>query len=585
MQDRGIRQHLSIKAKGLLIVVISTVTPILLFIYVLNYQVVSANRESAFQNIRNTNDILSATLEEQADSIYRYSVILLRDPNVRYLVQDIQKEPPKGPYLSQKTSAATLVSTLASSDFIDRIVFYIDDQYSFLVDNNYFFYLDDIITSDEYSLLTNTPTKGLWIIRAKNGTPDFHYLVKVVNPDRYQEIVSVIRITYSSEHLERVMHESLVKHASTFLVNDSGEVLASAGEKTFLEDSFDFSHFPDKCFTPVNIDRTSYWLYRRQLSTFDISLVTLIPASSFGFFATYDAALSRVIAMVTLLWILLFAFSLRHISRITSRIQMITAYVNQRREVSAPIVIPPFSEQDELADLADHFNLLSQELYENMYQIYSLGVEKRSADLKALQAQINPHFLYNTLDMIDFYAYDEKPEVVEEIVAKLARFYKLSLNAGQELHTLMQELDLIHAYFDIQKIRFQNQISLVTDIPEPLLQNQIPPLTLQPLVENSILHGIREKESKTGTVQIIARERKKLLILQVIDDGVGIPDELIDQINGELSRSAYDSGPPSGSHYGIRNINQRIKIIFGSSYGALIIKRESGAETDVILPL
>ena len=192
-----------------------------------------------------------------------------------------------------------------------------------------------------------------------------------------------------------------------------------------------------------------------------------------------------------------------------------------------------------------------------MEQQYILGQEKKTAELKALQSQINPHFLYNTLEMIGWLAYDGTPEEIHSVVRSLAEFFRLSLNKGNDITTIEYELQLVKSYMHIQDFRFKNRITLQIDIND--IHNYIiPKITLQPLVENAIIHGILEKPNKQGVVKVYGGLNSDGMVeLSVEDDGVGMDAEQLDKIKkGKLPSS-------DGSGYGLDNIEKRICLFFG----------------------
>lgn len=574
----------SLKTKEISLVFLAMFLPMLLFLYVINFLVVNTNRNNSFQTISNACDIFKSTIDEQTSTIYRYSIILLQDPNVRYLIQDSQKEPALSFYIQQKSEATTLIDTLSASDFVDSMNFYVSDAYSNLFDNHTFFDIK-FLSKECYSALTSTPQKGAWYIDTTiPNTPKISYLVKVVHPDDYHQFGAIMKINYSSAYLQQIFFSSISKNTSSFLVDKNGNVLLSAGDhinNKIIENS---SQLKAKSFQKLQLNGEWYWAYALPLKNMSVDIITIVPEKSFSFFSMYDTAFYRIITIVLASWFLFLYIAMANITNITSRIEAITHYVNLQRKTTEIVSIPKFKEKDELTYLADNFNLLSKELNDNIAKIYQLGLEKRSSDLRALQSQINPHFLYNSLDLIDFYAFDAKPEVVEEIVSKLALFYKLSLNHGKELHPLADELCLVSSYFDIQRIRFQNKLHLKIAVPEQFMQVLIPPITLQPLVENSILHGIREREDKCGCITIQAKAESNILKIYVIDDGIGMSAQFISSMNDMLIENEPINSTLKDTHYGLRNINQRIQLMFGTEFGLRISDVSKGSAVIVLLP-
>ena len=189
----------------------------------------------------------------------------------------------------------------------------------------------------------------------------------------------------------------------------------------------------------------------------------------------------------------------------------------------------------------------------------------RKAEFELLQAQINPHFLYNTLDAIVWSAEAGNEKQVVKMVGSLSEFFRSSLNKGKEIVTIREELSHVRSYLEIQQIRYQDILDYEIDVPEALYINEIPKITVQPVVENALYHGIKEKRGG-GKISVTGREDGGDYIITVSDNGIGMePDRL-----GEVRDGLTDSSPDSKKIYGLYNVNQRIKLDFGDEYGLSI---------------
>ena len=197
----------------------------------------------------------------------------------------------------------------------------------------------------------------------------------------------------------------------------------------------------------------------------------------------------------------------------------------------------------------------------------------------ALQSQIQPHFLYNTLECIHWQAVADGNKEISTMVKAMAQYYRVCLSRGKEIISLKQELDHIRSYLIIQNMRYDNIIDLEVDVPEIFENIQIPKMTLQPLIENCIYHGIRVKEGRRGLVKIgICCEGEDVRIT-VADSGTGMTQAEIDEMNRSIS--VYDES----FGYGVRNVNKRIEIMFGSRYGLHFYRNEQGGVTvEIRLP-
>ncbi|HEU5101143.1 MAG TPA: sensor histidine kinase, partial [Roseiflexaceae bacterium] len=209
----------------------------------------------------------------------------------------------------------------------------------------------------------------------------------------------------------------------------------------------------------------------------------------------------------------------------------------------------------------------------------------KKAELRALQAQINPHFLYNTLDTIIWMAEARRVDQVVELVRVLSRFFRITLSKGKDWITVREEIEHVESYLAIQKMRYRDILDYQIDVPDDLRDGQMLKLTLQPLVENALYHGIKNKR-KGGAIVVRSRQLDgNLLEIQVEDNGIGMTQEQLAQIRALLDAES-GGAVVAESGYGINNVNQRIKLYFGQEYG-LAIESEylRGTRVSLVIPL
>jgi two-component system sensor histidine kinase YesM len=573
--------RISLRIKLLLMVVIFTFIPLFLCLFVLN-QILSANAaDVGLRNMSSSIDTIQTTIRSQTESIRKNALLILRDSNVRKLIQEHSYETDHTLQQELKSQANNIIDIVEESDYITNVIFYVNDNYSYVMDNDHYQPISLITESSWYKHLDSVPEKTMWIsgddfegdnthiseILSGSSPSTLAYVTKIVNISNYRHHVAILRIDYSISELQQLMQNSMtLPGGGTYLLDSKGNVILSVGsEKDRIPNpSLLTMGTSENGLQKFTHNHQIFWKYQREIEETGWKLASIAPALSFDVFSAYDAYRPLIFAAATS-WLVVFVLCFFFTYSITSRIHRIINHIRSSRQQREPIPLSPSFIQDEITELADNYNHMVGELQENLQREYLLGASKRSSDLRALQAQINPHFLYNTLELIDYYAYENQPERVEEIVSKLAKFYKLSLNHGKDIYQLWQEVQLVNSYFDIQNIRYQNKITMSINIPTKFDQCEILPITLQPLVENAINHGIRQKPSKSGTISLTAHSEGEKLILILADDGVGISPELVTQINdGTLQATPYLE---TGSHYGIRNIDQRLKIMFGEQYG------------------
>lgn len=236
-------------------------------------------------------------------------------------------------------------------------------------------------------------------------------------------------------------------------------------------------------------------------------------------------------------------------------------------------------EGKDFKQLANGFNIMIEEINILMYRIKKEQSEIKQIELNRLQSQIKPHFLYNTLECIHWQALLDGNKNVSRMVKALANFYRLCLSKGKDIISLSQELANVENYLIIQNMRYGDIAECEISIDDTFKNVLIPKLTLQPLIENSIYHGIRVKDGYKGKILVSAKEEGDKIIISVADNGVGMEQEQIDEVNNSISIFDEKTG------YGLRNVHKRIEILFGSGYGLYYRKNEYGGITvDVLLP-
>lgn len=234
----------------------------------------------------------------------------------------------------------------------------------------------------------------------------------------------------------------------------------------------------------------------------------------------------------------------------------------------------------EVSMLSDSLNTMIDKINELLEQITTEQVRLRKAEFELLQAQINPHFLYNTLDAIVWLAESGEQKKVVSMVGSLSEFFRTSLNQGKDIVTIREELNHVRSYLEIQQVRYQDILNYEISVPEELNSYSIPKITIQPLVENALYHGIKNKRGK-GNISITGRKEGDNFVLEVKDDGIGIDAERLAQIRESISnREASES-----EIYGLYNVNERIRLNFGEQYGIAIDSvHGQGTTVKILLP-
>lgn len=218
----------------------------------------------------------------------------------------------------------------------------------------------------------------------------------------------------------------------------------------------------------------------------------------------------------------------------------------------------------ELRALADHFNSMAERIQRLMQQVVANEKEKRHMERKLLQSQITPHFLYNTLDSIIWMIQSGEYEGAGKMVSLLAKFFRVSLSQGKDIIPLRKEIEHAVSYLSIQNIRFKDKFEFTTDIDASLLDYLCPKITIQPIIENAVYHGMEGKYDD-GEIELSVHEVDGNICIAVADNGGGMTEEQIDYI---LHNKVVSS--KRGSGVGVHNVDDRLKLLYGPEYGVTI---------------
>lgn len=234
--------------------------------------------------------------------------------------------------------------------------------------------------------------------------------------------------------------------------------------------------------------------------------------------------------------------------------------------------------KDEIFYLGQTYNLMLDTIKDLIEQISATEEQKRQAYLQVLQAQINPHFLYNTLASLKWLAQKQGASDVAEYIECLSNFFRISLSEGAEKISLQNEVIHAESYLKIQQFRYSDKVLYEFDVEEATLPLQVPKLILQPLIENAIYHGLKV-EKRLGTIKINCCKQQSKLLITVSDDGFGMTEARLNQLRNNLEKNVFED------NYGLNNLNQRLKLHYGEKAGLHIhSQHHQGTCVTVTLP-
>ena len=241
--------------------------------------------------------------------------------------------------------------------------------------------------------------------------------------------------------------------------------------------------------------------------------------------------------------------------------------------------------RDEIGDLGKYFNQMLDRLNIYMSQVLEKQKQLRTTEIKMLQAQIKPHFIYNTLDVIKWSVKLGRNEETISVVTNLARLLRFSIDNDEEFLTIRNNIEFINSYLAIQRIKYNNSFQVITEIDSEMMDCRIPRLILQPFIENSIIHGFGKINKSDGIITINGKFREcdnsedddkcKIIEFRIYDNGIGMTEQEIEELTCERSEN----------HIGIYNVDKRIKMYFGNDYGVNINSKSQGTEVVIRMPV
>ncbi|NOU98173.1 HAMP domain-containing protein [Paenibacillus sp. LMG 31456] len=366
--------------------------------------------------------------------------------------------------------------------------------------------------------------------------------------------------------------------AVTFMVDDKGYIISHANKGLISTKADDL--LTEKLSQALHgsslfrVDGMEYSLHFVTSEYTGWRLVTVVPQSAIN--KNIDLAKNTIVIIVAITIAAALILSVAISSGITRPLLKLLRHIKKVRDGNMDTKVN-LGTQEEFGELSESFNEMTVELKNLISKVREDEKRIRTAELRALQSQINPHMLYNTLDSIYWMTITKEYEEIGEMTTALAQFFRLILNKGNELTTISKEVETVEHYLRIQKLQFKDKFDYKIEVDADIQSESCIKLLLQPLVENAILHGIKPLRHQRGFIRIKGRKEGNVVVLEVIDNGIGMDDV---QIEALLEQPLHDDGG-----YGAYNVNERIGLAYGTEYG---IQYESdphrGTTVRVLLP-
>jgi two-component system, sensor histidine kinase YesM len=578
--------NLKLRQKLLLSYIILILLPLFL------YSFITYNN---FSNILQTKALFSADksysqaysyITDKFNKVIKTMDVVLQNPKINQIVSSSTPNTDIFQQMDDMIQMDNFLENLEDKTVTDKIRLYVKDGLIYANKNatntSHLFNLKDIQNTKWVQKLYKNGVRILWCPSdyfegaGNSGDKTISAVTFLRSSNDFSEMVGLLRVDIARSKLAEIMSNSnTIKNCITYIQNSEGIIVLSSEHKSTnilkIKDSLAYHTSATSEWLTTKVGKENVFYHSKLIPASDWHMVTVIPYKEIFSESSKlrTEAFLQVLIIASIAYVLAFFLS----TSITNRIShLISKMKNIQNGNLSPII--QSSDKDEIGDLIENYNYMLSRIKLLLEAQYKMGLEVKSSELKVLQAQINPHFLYNTLDMVVCLSQENKYNEIEYSVKALAKFYKLSLSKGKELVKIQDELYHVSSFIDIQNIRFKNKINFIIDLDEYIQEFEILKITLQPIIENAIVHGIQGRESKEGTIVISGTLVNDEIIICINDDGIGIPKDKLDMI---LSGSIIST---IGSSYGIKNINERLKLFYGDKYG-LYFKSEYGKGTTV----
>ncbi|MFC0469034.1 sensor histidine kinase [Halalkalibacter kiskunsagensis] len=386
---------------------------------------------------------------------------------------------------------------------------------------------------------------------------DFYIVREQINDPISLDRLGTVSVYFTYDNIERILSLRGETIQGRFLITDEEmNVHYSYGAQAEeILDELDYSAVQKE----VKLNET-YFIQSVIEPTSNLMITAIIPRNELAPLFTYKLTILSIILFLTFIAIALPYFSLRGYSK---RVDQIVLKMREVQEGDLNTRIDKATGNDDLGVIAETFNETLDELNRYINEVYFSKLKQKEAELANLQAQINPHFLYNTLEAIRMKSLAEGGKTTAEMIVQLSQLFRHSLKTA-ELVSIEDEWNHAHQYIELFKNRFPGQLSSDFKIKESVRHKDVPPFILQPLIENFLIHGFKQ-HSNENELQITIYDKGNALFIEIVDNGKGIKKDELMNIKSRLR-----NGEGSSNSIGLANVNQRIQLKYGNDFGVEI---------------
>ncbi len=527
-------------------------------------------RKSTFQTLNQANKNISKMLENMKNTILYISM----NKELQYNLSRNDKETPF--QINREVTAirnSILYPGIFNKNYSSIEIFALrKNQYPMRLEQNDVMSSKVVEDKEWYKKTIQLNGRLYWYINNDFGKQMISVSRLVFDVKNFTKPIAVISVDMDMSKIASIISDiHLGKTGKVYLVDDKGELIYSE-DKSFLYPYTTKLYNSSSRSNFITMNGNKIMVIYNTLPQNGWKLVGMIPlnelnekAKMIRNFIYLTALLSVVIAALISLY---FSYSISQ--------PIIKLATEMKRVEKGNFNISVEENWDgEIGVLYSSFNYMIKRINELIHEVYLSKIKEKDAELKALQAQINPHFLYNTLDTVNWLAVKHNAPEISKIVNSLASILRYSINKGNDVTTVDKELKHVESYITIQKIRFKDKFEVSFNIDKRILHYKTIKLILQPLVENAIIHGIETYEGK-GKILINGYLGDGKIVFEVINNGNPIDLDVVNKL--------LDSPSEDKDSYGIQNVNERIKLYYGEEYGLYYQVIDNNTVARIVIP-
>lgn len=566
---KSVLTNLRLRNKFFFIFLIVTIIPFSMLIFYSYLSTKNTITEQTYTSLNGTLAQINTNIENQLDDYSQLSDILYMDAELRNYLSNNYEQAfyylDAFQYINRTMQSLTILNTN-----LQGITIYSNNK-TLYTDGQFVKSIDELPKGLRSATLEAAGNLVYTYTEASGETKAHITMSRSLSYFSLQQPYGILTLDVNESVLYSLI-EMENNNKSVYIIDQSGQII-SAGEENLISKSlYDLYPIQNKLdgssgsFDAEVKGQEQFFIYDKLSNGW--STVITVP---------YDELLANTNqATKQIVWVsgiaIVAAILLLYVTTkiMTKRIEVLLQQIRRMERGNFSLSIT-FMGHDEIGQLSFAFNKMAARIQSLIHDVYVKEIGIKESELNTLQAQINPHFLYNTLSSISSLAMKENAMQVYRMVNYLAKYYRVSLNKGKRVILIEQEINLVKNYIAIQEIRFRDKLHMHYDLDQELFGRTTIKLILQPFIENCINHAMWDESGINIIIKL--QQSGSDILLKVIDDGIGMTPK---QLEGALSKKDNLSG------YGIKNVNDRIRLTYGGSYGIEMYSRP-GIGTSVVI--